>query len=113
MCLLFILSLSFILTWILSGVNLRGDFNTEPVLYDDDADVDADDTLTGMQSTTYIEYILINIIDDQKTFYKLFWSTRKYFSNPPTIFHDNNFEELQKVMSYIVGKGPLLTIMSL
>ncbi|KAI7876822.1 hypothetical protein K492DRAFT_172255 [Lichtheimia hyalospora FSU 10163] len=71
-----------------SGVNLRGDFNTEPVLYDDDADVDADSTLT----------------DDQKTFYKLFWSTRKYFSNPPTIFHDNNFEELQKGANAILDK---------
>ncbi|KAJ8663709.1 hypothetical protein O0I10_000958 [Lichtheimia ornata] len=71
-----------------SGVNLRGDFNTEPVLYDKDEDVDADSTLT----------------DDQKTFYKLFWSTRKYFSNPPTIFHDNNFEELQKGANAILDK---------
>lgn len=39
--------LSFSLTWITLGVNLRGDFNTEPVLYDKDEDVDADGTLTG------------------------------------------------------------------
>ncbi|KAI9499738.1 THO complex subunit 1 transcription elongation factor-domain-containing protein [Zychaea mexicana] len=63
-----------------SGVNLRGDFNTEPVQFDKDEDVDNDPSLT----------------EEQKTFYKLFWSTRKYFSNPPTIFQSNGFDELRK-----------------
>ncbi|KAI8148565.1 THO complex, subunit THOC1 [Fennellomyces sp. T-0311] len=64
-----------------SGVNLRGDFNTEePVKYDSNEDVDADP----------------NMSEDQKTFYKLFWSTRKYFTNPPIIFQKDAFDELRK-----------------
>ena len=42
--------------------------------------------------------------DDQKAFYKLFWSTRVYFSNPPTIFADENFEKLQKGTDKIVER---------
>jgi hypothetical protein len=38
------------------------------------------------------------LLDDQKEFYKLFWSTRVYFSDPPTIFADDNFEKLRKVI---------------
>ncbi|KAG2220331.1 hypothetical protein INT45_004016, partial [Circinella minor] len=63
-----------------SGVNLRGEFNTESVSYDKDEDVDADPNMT----------------EEEKTFYKLFWSTRKYFSNPPIIFQNNGFNELRK-----------------
>ncbi|KAI8371467.1 THO complex subunit 1 transcription elongation factor-domain-containing protein [Radiomyces spectabilis] len=71
-----------------SGVNLRGDFNTEVVRFDSDEEVDADTTMT----------------DDQKEFYKLFWSIRKYFSNPPTIFQGDNFKELQKGADAILHK---------
>ncbi|OAD71160.1 hypothetical protein PHYBLDRAFT_182152 [Phycomyces blakesleeanus NRRL 1555(-)] len=63
-----------------SGVNLRGDFNNEPIHCDKDEDVNADPTMT----------------DEQKAFYKLFWSIRKYFSSPPTIFQGENFIELQR-----------------
>ncbi|KAI7866747.1 THO complex subunit 1 transcription elongation factor-domain-containing protein [Spinellus fusiger] len=62
-----------------SGVNLRGDFNNEPVHHDSEEDLEADPTLTG----------------EQKAFYRLFWSIRKYFSNPPSIFQNDNFAELQ------------------
>ncbi|KAI9313753.1 THO complex subunit 1 transcription elongation factor-domain-containing protein [Dichotomocladium elegans] len=71
-----------------SGVNLRGEFNTEPVRWDSDDEVDNDSALT----------------DEQKTFYKIFWSTRKYFSNPPTIFQDKNFTELQTGADAILNK---------
>ncbi|CAO3591361.1 unnamed protein product [Absidia cylindrospora] len=63
-----------------SGVNLRGDFNSEQIHYDGDDVVDADETMT----------------DAQKQFYKVFWSTRKYFSDPPTVLQTDNFAELQK-----------------
>lgn len=35
-------------------------------------------------------------LDEQKSFYKTFWSTRKYFSDPPTVLQAENFVELQK-----------------
>ncbi|KAG1146704.1 hypothetical protein G6F37_001089 [Rhizopus arrhizus] len=71
-----------------SGVNLRGDFNTNAIHFDTDEEVDADPNLT----------------DEQKAFYKLFWSTRIYFANPPSVFTDNNFEDLQKGTNGIVEK---------
>ncbi|KAI9247064.1 THO complex subunit 1 transcription elongation factor-domain-containing protein [Sporodiniella umbellata] len=71
-----------------SGVNLRGDFNTNTIHFDSNEEVDSDDTLT----------------DEQKEFYKLFWSTRVYFANPPSVFSDGSFENLQKVTSRIVQK---------
>ncbi|KAI8092828.1 THO complex subunit 1 transcription elongation factor-domain-containing protein [Halteromyces radiatus] len=71
-----------------SGVNLRGDFNSEPIHYDSDEMVDNDETMT----------------DDQKTFYKIFWSTRKYFSDPPTVLQADNFIELQKGAQIIFEK---------
>ncbi|RCH81885.1 UDP-glucose-4-epimerase [Rhizopus azygosporus] len=71
-----------------SGVNLRGDFNTNVIHYDPDEEVDADP----------------NLSDEQKAFYKLFWSTRVYFANPPSVFLDNNFENLQKGTNGIVEK---------
>lgn len=63
-----------------SGVNLRGDFNNDMISFDSDDQVDSDPTLT----------------QDQKQFYKTFWSTRLYFSNPPSIFEADNFKNLQK-----------------
>ncbi|RCH78354.1 hypothetical protein CU098_001146, partial [Rhizopus stolonifer] len=71
-----------------SGVNLRGDFNTDMVQYDSDEVVDADPQLT----------------DDQKTFYKVFWSTRVFFSNPPSIFAADHFSQLQEGTKLIVDK---------
>ncbi|KAI8375418.1 THO complex subunit 1 transcription elongation factor-domain-containing protein [Choanephora cucurbitarum] len=71
-----------------SGVNLRGDFNTDMVQYDSDEVVDADPSLT----------------EDQKTFYKIFWSTRVYFSNPPSIFAQDNFTKLQQGTDIIVQR---------
>ncbi|KAI8989436.1 THO complex subunit 1 transcription elongation factor-domain-containing protein [Pilobolus umbonatus] len=75
-----------------SGVNLRGDFNTDMIHYDSDETVDADTSMT----------------DDQKSFYKLFWSTRKYFSNPPTVFLENNFEKLQEGTKVIIDRFQLI-----
>ncbi|OAD04874.1 hypothetical protein MUCCIDRAFT_79967 [Mucor lusitanicus CBS 277.49] len=71
-----------------SGVNLRGDFNTDMIHFDSDEEVDADPNMT----------------DEQKSFYKLFWSTRVFFSNPPTIFADDNFKTLQQGTDKIVEK---------
>ncbi|KAI8334608.1 THO complex subunit 1 transcription elongation factor-domain-containing protein [Chlamydoabsidia padenii] len=71
-----------------SGVNLRGDFNSEQIHYDSDKVVDADDTMT----------------DEQKSFYKIFWSTRKYFSDPPTVLQAENFVELQKGAAVVFDK---------
>lgn len=71
-----------------SGVNLRGDFNTNVIHFDTDEEVDADVTLT----------------DEQKDFYKLFWSTHVYFANPPSVFSDGNFECLQKGTDSVVKK---------
>ncbi|KAF7730090.1 Serine/threonine-protein phosphatase 2A regulatory subunit B'' subunit beta [Apophysomyces ossiformis] len=70
------------------GVNLRGDFNSEPVQFDSEEDVDADPTMT----------------DEQKKFYKLFWSIRKYFSNPRSIFDGSNFDEFKKGGDAILEK---------
>ncbi|KAI7906379.1 THO complex subunit 1 transcription elongation factor-domain-containing protein [Cokeromyces recurvatus] len=75
-----------------SGVNLRGDFNTDMVHYDTPEEVDADPTMS----------------DDQKEFYKLFWSTRHYFANPPTIFVDDNFNKLQNGTNKIVERFKLI-----
>jgi hypothetical protein len=95
-----------------SGVNLRGDFSTETTRFDDDQEVDADTTLTG-KINIYKYYILINIflnlsLDDQKAFYKLFWSIRIYFVNPPSVFQDENFTQLQQGTNAIVERLQLI-----
>ncbi|CAO3624719.1 unnamed protein product [Cunninghamella echinulata] len=76
-----------------SGVNLRGDFNSETIHYDSDEVVDADETMN----------------DEQKAFYKLFWATRKYFSDPPSIFQGENFADLQKGAQVIFEKFQEIT----
>lgn len=45
-----------------------------------------------------------NLTEEQKTFYKRFWSTRKYYSDPPQIFQNDNFKELQEVTERLVTK---------
>jgi hypothetical protein len=75
-----------------SGVNLRGDFNNDMIGFDSDEEVDADISLT----------------DEQKKFYKIFWSTRLYFSNPPSIFEGDNFEKLQKGTNSITQKFQII-----
>ncbi|KAI8991913.1 THO complex subunit 1 transcription elongation factor-domain-containing protein [Mycotypha africana] len=75
-----------------SGVNLRGDFNTNMVPYDDNEQVDSDPNMT----------------DDQKEFYKLFWSTRVYFANPPSIFTNHNFEQLQAGTDKIIERFKII-----
>ncbi|CAO3644847.1 unnamed protein product [Cunninghamella blakesleeana] len=47
--------------------------------------------------------------DEQKEFYKLFWSTRKYFSDPPSIFQNENFSDLQKGAKVIFEKFQEIT----
>ncbi|KAI9273898.1 THO complex subunit 1 transcription elongation factor-domain-containing protein [Helicostylum pulchrum] len=76
-----------------SGVNLRGDFNTDMIGFDTDEQVDADSNLTA----------------EQKEFYKIFWSTRVYFSNPPTIFEGENFKKLQKGTNCITQKFQVIS----
>ncbi|CAO3680245.1 unnamed protein product [Rhizopus microsporus] len=84
----FNVSCQLISSWRKIGVNLRGDFNTNVIHYDPNEEVDANP----------------NLSDEQKAFYKLFWSTRVYFANPPSVFLDNNFENLQKGTNAIVEK---------
>ncbi|KAI8071087.1 THO complex subunit 1 transcription elongation factor-domain-containing protein [Gongronella butleri] len=84
---LFLLAKSFPLSE-RSGVNLRGDFNTEPVIYEDDETIDNDPDMT----------------DSHKEFYKTFWGTRKYFSNPPSLLNDDAFEDLQNRTKIIMEK---------
>ncbi|ORX54947.1 hypothetical protein DM01DRAFT_1335241 [Hesseltinella vesiculosa] len=71
-----------------SGVNLRGEFNAEPVHYHDEEAIDTDASLT----------------DEQKSFYKTFWATRKFFSNPPSLLSDQYFEEWKKGTQIILDK---------
>lgn len=75
-----------------SGVNLRGDFNNDMISYDSDKQVDEDPSLT----------------DEQKQFYKTFWTTRLYFSNPPSIFEGDNFKKLQNGTDSITQKFQII-----
>lgn len=94
-----------------TGVNLRGDFNVEPVIRDSDEEVDADPMMTGRYNwkEKKVGLFLTVSLDEQKRFYKLFWRTRQYFTNPPTIFQGDNFSELQIVS--LQGNSRFLTLL--
>lgn len=51
----------------------------------------------------FYSYFIIDL-EEEKKFYKTFWSTRVYFSNPPSIFDGDNFKKLQEGTNIITQK---------
>ncbi|KAG4095243.1 hypothetical protein H8356DRAFT_1687632 [Neocallimastix lanati (nom. inval.)] len=68
-----------------SGVNLRGDFDTE--------------NITNFENEDLIN---INDINSSEHFYELFWNTQKYLNCPLLIFQKNEFDIFEKSINKIL-----------
>jgi THO complex subunit 1 len=65
-----------------SGVNLKGEFNTEnTTVYDEDVVMDDPQP-------------------EKRVLYQTIWGLQKFFSNPPLLFQPGNLELFQKVIAH-------------
>lgn len=46
----------------------------------------------------YIVFSDAFLVAEQKSFYKLFWETRKFYADPPHILQGENLTQFQKVI---------------
>jgi len=70
-----------------SGVNLRGDFDT--------------DNTTDFENKVSLNNIDIN---NDENFYELFWNTQKYLNYPLLVFQKNEFDIFEKSINKILTK---------
>lgn len=82
-----------------SGVNLRGDFNKDNVTHYEGEGIE-DDEADMMTEEGASE----DLAHQEARFYRRFWGMQKFFSNPPSIFVEGNFEKLQTAVEATLAK---------